>query len=203
MPATLHLSAKDRTHHNSADTGSGGVRGVPCRGEVGVLLHVCQPFIHSSFIHPEFCCVVLCCSWFREWCDMHRVRAVFAEENATVQHLLRGLVPIVPIVPLTTATKGTPSIMGARQLLLRRLDNAVLLEETTDPGGYQLSSAVVEEASRAAQASELSSRMAQPASTAPPSFPAVYVLLPYRLGSLLYEHYDVKASLLEPSVYKR
>ena len=133
---------------------------------------------------------------------MHRVRAVFAEENATVQHLLRGLVPLVPLTT-TTASKGPPSIMGTRQLLLRRLDNAVLLEETTDPGGYQLSSAVVEEASRAAQASELSSRLAQPASTAPPSFPAVYVLLPYRLGCLLYEHYDVKASLLEPSVYKR
>lgn len=173
------------------------MRGVPSRGEVGVLLYVCQPFIHPSSIRN---CVVWCCSWFREWCDVHRVRAVFAEENATVQHLLRGL---VPLTTTTTASKGPPSIMGARQLLLRRLDNAVLLEETTDPGGYQLSSAVVEEASRAAQASELSSRMAQPASTAPPSFPAVYVLLPYRLGCLLYEHYDVKASLLEPSVYKR
>lgn len=137
---------------------------------------------------------------------MHRVRAVFAEEDATVQHLLRGLVPLTTTT--TTATKGSPSTMGARQLLLRRLDNAVLLEKTTDAAcsgvrDYQLSSAVVEEASRAAQASELSSRMAQPASTAPPSFPAVYVLLPYRLGRLLYQHYDVKASLLEPSVYKR
>jgi hypothetical protein len=172
------------------------------RGGVLSLLHACMLAFHPSSIRN---CVLLCCSWFREWCDVHRVRAVFAEEDATVQHLLRGL---VPLTTTTIAPRGPSSIMGARQQLLRRLDNTVLLEETTDTacsGGYQLSSAVVEEASRAAQSSELSSRMAQPASTAPPSFPEVYVLLPYRLGCLLYQHYDVKASQLDddPSMYKR
>jgi len=58
VSAALHLPAQDRTHHYSADTGSGGVRGVPSRGEVGVLLHVCQPFIHPSSIRN---CVVWCC----------------------------------------------------------------------------------------------------------------------------------------------
>ena len=162
---------------------------------------------------------------------MHSVRAVFAEEDATVQHLLRGLVPITttaaaapttttPTTSTTTSTttSAAPKGPGAvGRVLLRRLDNAALLETAAAAGCcrcYQLSDAVVEEATRAALASELSSRMTMmtathpiASSTAPPSssssFPAVYVLLPYRLGCFLYQHYDVKASLLEPDVYKR